>query len=69
MFYVADNDVAWKMEIDEVLRLNKVNDYVNALMETYEIVDENNNIAYLHTEETAAETVAETTVETETTEE
>ena len=70
MYYVADNEIAWKLDVDAVLRSNKMNEDVTALMETYEVVDENKNIPYLHVEETVAETVAdtaaETTVETET---
>ena len=64
MYFVADNEMAWKLDVDDVIRNNKLTDYVNTLMEAYEVVDENNNIAYLHVEETAAETVVETTEET-----
>lgn len=66
MYYVADNDVAWKLDVDGVLRGNKMNEEVSALMETYEVVDENKNIAYLHAvDETVVETTVETTEETE----
>ena len=34
-----------------------------AKMEAYEVVDENNNVAYLHVEETVADTTEEETVE------
>ena len=68
MYYVADNEMAWKLDIDSILRTNKMNEYMTALVETYEVVDENNNIPYLHVEEstveTTEETVAETVVET-----
>ncbi|MBQ2288447.1 MAG: peptidylprolyl isomerase [Lachnospiraceae bacterium] len=64
MYYAADNEMAWKLDVDTMIRSNKMNEDVNALMENYEVVDENNNIAYLHVEETVAETVTETTVET-----
>ena len=64
MYYAADNEMAWKLDVDTMIRSNKMNEDVNALMENYEVVEENNNIAYLHVEETVAETVTETTVET-----
>jgi len=38
---------------------------VTALIEPYEVVDENKNIAYLHADETAAGTDGETAAETE----
>ena len=65
MYYVADNEVAWKLDIDSTLRNEKMNEYVTALIEPYEVVDENKNIAYLHADETAAGTDGETAVETE----
>ena len=43
-----------------------MNEEVSALMETYEVVDENKNIAYLHAvDETVVETTVETAEETE----
>ena len=66
MYYVADNDIAWKLDVDGILRTNKMNEEVSALMETYEVVDENKNIAYLHAvDETVVETTVETAEETE----
>ena len=63
MYFVGENEVAWKLDVDSVIRNNKVSDYVMGLMEAYEVVDENNNVAYLHVEEIVADTTEEETVE------
>ena len=66
MFFVADNEMAWKLDVESVIRDNKLNDYVESLMEAYEVVDVNGNIPFLHVEDAVVETEA---VETETAEE
>lgn len=55
IYYVGDNDAAWHIDIDNVLRTEEMNEYVTGLMDTLEVVFE-----------TEPETAAETVVETET---
>lgn len=72
MYYVADNAAAWHVSVENTILSEKMQTYLDGLVEAYEVVDENNNIAYLHgyeivddtlETETVSESVEETTEE------
>lgn len=59
MYYVGDNAAYWHNSIEDTLRSEKMQSYMEELTADYTAVDDNNNIAYLHTDETADETSGE----------
>lgn len=65
MYYVADNAAAWHLSVESTLRSEKMQAYIEELIAAYEVVDENNNIAYLHVDETTDETTEGAGTETD----
>lgn len=68
MYYIGTNEPAWKMNIKTSLSNERTATYIEEISSAIEVVDNNNNLAYLSVEETASTEeadVAEATISTE----